>query len=131
MTHGNKTGACFLCMRPHGSWSFVGETASPPWDADKPIAFAGHLLTAECSADDRGLDAAWLDHTLALLGAQEPEGGAGAYPQTWREARLEADRAACQQEAWWHELAQLLARPGVSSVVPSGTCVTAWLLSDP
>lgn len=30
---------------------------------------------------------------LALLGAQKPEWGAGTYPDVWKEARLEADRA--------------------------------------
>lgn len=71
------------------------------------------------------MTSAWFSHILALPGAQKPEGGGSWHLPTdpWTEARLEADRARCQQKprgtGWpgrWQGLE-------VSLAVPSGACV--------
>lgn len=95
--------------------------AVPPWDAH--TVHPSHLLGVRLRLSAGQLTAFWILPGLArppaLLGAQKPEGGAWRLPtDLWKEARLEADRAGHEQEAWWH------GRPPCRQCleVPSGTC---------
>lgn len=73
-------GACSFGIRLHRSWGFVREAATPPWDAD--VVYPSHLLGICLRLSAGQMTSAWFGHILALPGAQKPEGGAGASPQT-------------------------------------------------
>lgn len=107
-------GACSFCVMLCGSWGFVGEAVTPPWDAD--IVYPSHLLGIYLRLSAGQMTSTWSVPGLATswlcLGLRSLRGSWRLPTDFWKEARLEADRAGCQQEAWWHGLARLLARPG-------------------